>query len=192
MPILIEPARCPGSLGEQDQPRLDVDDDLALRPWRPDDASQVRAAFESPEIQRWHVRRMDSDAEAREWIARWPVRWAEEIAASWAIVDTATDRAVGQVGMRDISLFDASADLSYWVLPEARGRGVAPRATLALTRWAFHTLRLHRLGLRHSTRNEASCRVAGKAGFAFEGTMRESVRHADGWHDMHVHARVRD
>ena len=34
-------------------------------------------------------------------------------------------------------------------------------------------------------------RVAAKAGFALEGTLRSAMRHPDGWHDMHLHARVR-
>lgn len=189
--MLVDPAQPPGSLRDRNQPHIDVDDHLALRPWRSEDATWVRSAFESPDIQRWHVRRMDTDAEALDWIVAWPTRWAGETAASWAIVDSATDRPVGQVGLRDISLFEASAELSYWVLPSARGGGVAPRATVGLATWAFHTLGLHRLGLRHSTHNEPSCRVAGKAGFALEGTMRAAARHADGWHDMHVHARLR-
>jgi RimJ/RimL family protein N-acetyltransferase len=33
-------------------------------------------------------------------------------------------------------------------------------------------------------------RVAVKAGFAAEGIERDGERHADGWHDMHVHARL--
>lgn len=190
--MLIDPAHFPGSLCERDQPHIDVDGRLALRPWRPGDAAAVRAAFDSPEIQRWHVRRMDSDAEALDWIERWTTRWAAETAASWAVVDSVADRVAGQVGLRDISLFEGTADLSYWVLPEARGRGVAPQATLALTRWVFDTLGMHRLGLRHSTLNEPSCRVATKLGFELEGTMRSALRHVDGWHDMHVHARLRD
>jgi RimJ/RimL family protein N-acetyltransferase len=191
VPIIVEPAQRPGWLSDRDQPHIDVDERLTLRPWRDEDAPQVRAAFDSPDIQRWHIRRMDTDAEAREWIAAWSTRWAAETAASWAIVDISTDRPVGQVGLRDISLFDATAALSYWVLPSARGMGVAPRATVGLARWAFDTMGLQRLGLNHSTRNEPSCRVAGKAGFDWEGTLRAAVRHADGWHDMHVHARVR-
>jgi RimJ/RimL family protein N-acetyltransferase len=190
--MLVDPAQPPGSLRVRGQPHIDVDDHLALRPWRETDAGVVRSAFDSPEIQRWHVRRMDTDAEALDWIAAWPTRWAAETAASWAIVDSGSDRPVGQVGLRDISLFEASADLSYWVLPAVRGDGVAPRATLALARWVFHTVGLHRLALRHSTRNAASCRVATKAGFALEGTMRSALQHADGWHDMHIHARLRD
>ncbi|RXR22361.1 N-acetyltransferase [Oerskovia turbata] len=42
----------------------------------------------------------------------------------------------------------------------------------------------------HSTRNEASCKVALAAGFAPEGTLRESGKHVDGWYDMHLHARL--
>ena len=44
----------------------------------------------------------------------------------------------------------------------------------------------------HSTRNEASCRVAAGAQFLAEGTKRSACLHLDGWHDMHLHARVND
>jgi RimJ/RimL family protein N-acetyltransferase len=40
--------------------------------------------------------------------------------------------------------------------------------------------------------NEISCRVAVRVGFPLEGTMRSALLHDDGWHDMHVHARVAD
>lgn len=95
---------------------------------------------------------------------------------------------IGQVGLREVSLFEASAVLSYWVLPAARGAGVAVRAARTLTRWAFDVVGLQRLGLHHSTANHASCRVADKLGFGLEGTLRGAVRHADGRHDVHVHA----
>jgi len=59
-----------------------------------------------------------------------------------------------------------------------------------MTAWCFETLRLHRVELCHATANVASCRVARYAGFAVEATKRGEGRHADGWHDMHVHARL--
>ena len=40
--------------------------------------------------------------------------------------------------------------------------------------------------------NPASCRVAVKAGFREEGVRRGAALHADGWHDMHVHALLAD
>lgn len=69
---------------------------------------------------------------------------------------------------------------------------MAPRAVSALTHWAFDEIGFERLELAHSVLNEASCRVAAKTGFALEGTRRHSHLHADGWHDMHLHARLRD
>lgn len=150
----------------------------------------LRAAFGCPDIQRWHVHRMDSDDVARDWIACWPKRWADETDASWAIVG-GDDHAVGQVGLRTIMLSEVSAQLSYWVLPTARGKGVAVRAVYTLTSWAFDTLRIYRLLLVHSIANAASCRVAHKAAFGIEGTLRGCLRHADGWHDVHMHGRLR-
>lgn len=158
MPYLVNPSLPAGTLRALEQPGLGVDDRLALRPWHESDATAVKAAFGCPDIQRWHVRRMDTD---------------------------------GQVGLRTISLFDGSAQLSYWVAPEARGSGVATRAALALTRWTFDVVGLHRVFLQHSTANLASCRVAAKLGFGVEGTLRSAVLHADGWHDMHGHALLR-
>jgi [ribosomal protein S5]-alanine N-acetyltransferase len=191
VPLLVAPALPAGSLCAREQPTLAVDDRLVLRPWRADDVVTVRVAFGCPDIQRWHVRRMDSDDEARAWIADWARRWAAETDASWAIAGRRDEQPVGQVGLRAVELSEAGAQLSYWVLPGARGQGVAVRAVQALTRWAFETLGLNRLCLEHSTANLASCRVASRAAFRVEGTLRNSILHADGWHDMHLHARLR-
>ena len=189
VPLLASPARPAGSLRSLRQPCLDVDDRLALRPWRESDAETVKTAFDCPDIQRWHVRRMDSHDEALAWIAGWETRWDNETDASWAITDG--HQPIGQVGLRTVSLAEGSAQLSYWVLPNARGTGVAVRAALALTQWTFDVVRLHRVFLLHSTANLASCRVAAKLGFGVEGTMRGALLHADGWHDAHTHARLR-
>jgi RimJ/RimL family protein N-acetyltransferase len=76
------------------------------------------------------------------------------------------------------------------VLPAARGAGSATGALSALSGWALDEIGFHRLHLDHSTRNHASCRVAMKAGYLPEGTMVSAGLHDDGWHDMHVHARI--
>ena len=145
------------------------------------------AAYADPDIQRWHTRSMTPD-EAAAWIAHWPVRWTEETGAGWAL--TVDDEAVGQISLRGLVHADGVTDVSYWVLPEARGRGVATSALSTLSTWAFAVLDVHRIVVDHSTANPASCTVATRAGFRLEGNKRQDALHLDGWHDMHLHARL--
>ncbi|MEI5099625.1 GNAT family N-acetyltransferase [Streptomyces sp. PmtG] len=191
MPFKISNVLEPGALAGREQPTLSAPGGLVLRPWTRGDAPDVYEAFQDPVLQRWHARVADSEDEARAWIASWHEEWREETSAQWAAADARTGRVLGRVALRMIVLGDGQAEMAYWTMPRARGRGVAPRAVAALTAWAFGELGLHRIELRHSTRNEASCRVALKAGYAAEGTQRSAVLHEDGWHDMHLHARIK-
>lgn len=196
MPTLVAPHIPPGRLSSSPQPSIPADGGLLLRPWRPADAPAVLAAFSDPAIQRWHMRRADSEEEAASWIEQWAAAWYNETDIHWAIVrpgGDGPDEVLGRVALRGLIPAVGYAECAYWVLPAARGAGVAPRAVGAVRRWAFDDRTgFERLELVHSSANEASCRVADKAGFPFEGVRRRGNLHADGWHDMHVHARVRE
>jgi RimJ/RimL family protein N-acetyltransferase len=186
MPRLIAPVVPAGSLSRAPQPELQAGD-LLLRSWSAADADALLAAYTDPEIQRWHARTVESRQEAEDLITQYNQGWQKEAAASWAITDPAV---LGRVAFRIIDLDGGTAEIAYWVTAAARGRGVAVRAVIALSRWALDDLGLHRLDLQHAVANTASCRVADKAGYAYEATLRSSVLHADGWHDMHLHARI--
>jgi ribosomal-protein-alanine N-acetyltransferase len=185
VPRLVQPFLGAGRLARLDQAVL-AGDDLVLRPWLAGDAPVVAAAYADPGIQRWHARSMTVD-EAEAWVAQWPGRWQAETGAGWAVTDEVV---LGQISLRAIDLAEGLAEISYWVLPAARGRNVAARALTVLSRWAFEVLGLHRIEVQHSTLNVASCRVAERAGYPAEGTKRSDALHADGWHDMHLHARI--
>ncbi|MEV0256096.1 GNAT family N-acetyltransferase [Streptomyces sp. NPDC050732] len=193
MPFKISDIVAAGTLARRPQPTLAVaGGGLVVRPWAVEDAPAVYEAFQDPEIQRWHARVADSESEVRGWMEGWRKAWADERDAYWAVADAGTDEVLGRVALRCIVLGDGQAEVAYWTMPSARGLGIAPRAVTALSDWAFDEVGLHRLELTHSTANEASCRVALKTGFAVEGTKRSALLHEDGWHDMHLHARIRD
>jgi RimJ/RimL family protein N-acetyltransferase len=175
---------------ENGQPVLHASPDLIFRAWSDADVAAVMGAFADPDIRHWHMRELTTEEEARSWIAGWGERWSAETDGSWAIT-AARDDLVGQVALRDISLEFGYGQITYWVVPGSRRGGVATRAATEVSRWAFDELGLHRLEIRHSVANPRSCRVAEKVGFALESTMRSALLHEDGWHDMHVHARVR-
>ncbi|MFB7086281.1 GNAT family N-acetyltransferase [Streptomyces sp. NPDC056296] len=191
MPHLTRPVLPAGSLSRTPQPTFPTGDGLVLRPWRTEDAPAVHAAFQDPVMHQWHIRAADSEEEVRGWITEWQQGWADERNVQWAVADEGDDRLLGRVALREVMLGDGVAEVAYWTTAAARGRGVAARATNALARWALDEIGFQRLGLSHSVANEASCRVALKARFAPEGTKRSALLHSDGWHDMHLHARVR-
>ena len=188
MPILIAPVVAAGTLAQERQPEIAVDDELRLRPWQASDAPTVLRAFADPDIQFWHFGRYETEPEARAWIAECARHWHAEVCASWAVTRLADDEVVGRVAIYT-ALVDGYGEASYWVLPDARGHNIAARAAIAATRWA-HDLGLHRVELQHSTANPASARVARKAGFTFEGVRRGANLHADGWHDMQLYSHL--
>ena len=190
MPILVSTTVPAGSLAAQPQPTLTAGGGVLLRPWSLDDAPAVMDAYQDEAIQRWHVMRADSLPETREWIAGWQGGWAAETNAIWAVADADSGTLLGRAGLKHLKFSDGTADVAYWTVPAARGRGVAPRAVNAMACWAFEA-GFHRLDLEHAVANTASCRVAEKTGFAAEGVRRSAWLLADGRCDVHAHARLR-
>ncbi|MGC4748613.1 GNAT family N-acetyltransferase [Micromonospora sp. DT201] len=164
--------------------------DLLLRPWRDEDAPAVRDALLDPAIAQWNPQGGGpiDDEVALLWVRR-RADWSAGSHASMAVTSAADGKLLGSVSLHRIH--DSDASIGYWTLPAARGRGVAVRAVVRLTDWAFTDLRLHRVELCHAVANPASCVVADRAGYPAEGTLRESYQYGDGRrYDEHLHARL--
>jgi RimJ/RimL family protein N-acetyltransferase len=165
--------------------------ELLLRPFRDDDLAAVRAALQDPETRRWNPSGSGSVDDVRAFLAR-RRDWSDGDHASWAVVD-AVDRLLGSVSLHSIDRVQGGAEIGYWTVPAARGRNVATRAVDAACRWAFGVLPVDRVQLFHAVENEASGRVAAKAGFTLEGRLRRSFRYGDGRkHDELLWGRLSD
>jgi [ribosomal protein S5]-alanine N-acetyltransferase len=189
MPSLVPHAIPAGSLARSGQPELGADGGLVLRPWTTADAPALAGLYADPAVQHWHGYAISTQDEALKLIESWHQRWLTESAACWALAVGPDRLLAGQAGLLAMNLRGGSAECFYSTAPAFRGRGVAPSALGAVASWAF-SAGFHRLWLRHSVANPASCRVALKAGFGAEGTERGAELHTDGWHDMHLHARI--
>ena len=167
---------------------------FALRQWRSADAPQLVAAFQDPAIRKWNLRELESVTEAEALIDAWKTGWHRKVEVSWAIVCMeAPSIVLGHVGFRSLFLQDRIAEVSYWVMEDRRRRGLATLAAGALARWGITQLALERIELVHSVYNPASCCVADRAGYHFEGVKRRLQQHSDGRrHDMCLHARIPD
>jgi ribosomal-protein-alanine N-acetyltransferase len=186
MPPLFQPVVAPGALADRDQPTLSGND-VVLRPFKRSDAPLLVSAYSEPGIQHWHGASL-TDREANDWIEARPDLWRREARADWAV--TVNAAVVGRIGLKAIDLEEGMAEVAYWIVAEHRRNGYATSAVTVLSDWAFSDLGLHRLELTHSTRNQPSCGVAERAGYQLEGTKRDGGMHPDGWHDLHLHARI--
>jgi len=106
------------------------------------------------------------------------------------------DRSLGLI-VGSISVFHAdwetrSAEIGYGVRADQRGKGYAPEALAAVAKWALTDGGLQRAWLSTIAENTASQRVAEKAGFRLEGTLRRAGLEDDGLHDLMIYALLDD
>ena len=153
-----------------------TDGDIRLRAWEASDAPAVTAACRDPEIPRWTVVPQDyTERHARQFIEGTAIDLASGRELALAIVD-GEDRLLGALGMSNFDWDDRSAEIGYWMAAEARGRGIGARATRMLAVWALTSLGMERVALLAHPENVASQRLAERAGFTREGTLRRYRR----------------
>jgi ribosomal-protein-alanine N-acetyltransferase len=85
-----------------------------------------------------------------------------------------------------------SGHIGYWIGERHAGRGLMTDAVNTLTRFAFDTLRLHRIEAACSPGNARSIRVLEKAVFRREGLLRSYLRIIGFWQDLYLYARIVD
>jgi RimJ/RimL family protein N-acetyltransferase len=127
------------------------------------------------------------------WLAdgvHWPQR--EGTGVHLMMLDRAAGRIVGSIGLFHADWQVRSAEIGYGVRGAERGKGYASEALGALARWALTEGGIQRAWLTANTDNVASIRVAQKAGFRREGTLRRAGLDDDGLHDLAVFSLLDD
>lgn len=80
---------------------------------------------------------------------------------------------VGMVSLFHEDRTAGTANVAYWVVPDAQGNGYATDAAGLLAEHAFADRRLHKLRAEVIESNEASASVLEKVGFQREGVLRD-------------------
>jgi RimJ/RimL family protein N-acetyltransferase len=158
---------------------------LTLRPFTTADTGWVYDVSQDPALQRFvqvpSPYRMEHAAFFVHHVAI--ASWDSGQRAEFLAEDTATGLRLGRVGL-DLRQ-PGTAQIGYWTDPRARHRGVATSAVRAACYWAFTSLGAELIEWRCEVGNTASRRVAEKAGFLIEATLRKRLIHrgtrVDAW-----------
>jgi ribosomal-protein-serine acetyltransferase len=152
---------------------------ITLRPYRASDIDVVyKAVRESiSELSVWMswCRPDYSIDETKTWIESQPGKWEKGEEYNFAISYNTGRLYLGGCGLNVIDRGCGIANLGYWTRTSRTNRGIATAATLLLARFAFNELKLNRVELTIAVDNQASLRVAVKAGTTREGILRNRV-----------------
>jgi RimJ/RimL family protein N-acetyltransferase len=168
-----------------DVPRI-VGEQVVLREYRTSDVPRIVEACTDERTSYWlsHMPSPYTEQHAREWLEDISELRATGAGTAWAVADRDDDRMLGVVTAFDVTP-EGSAEIGYWLHPEARGRGLAAEATRLLVRHCFVDAADGGLGLRRlqaavAEGNRASARVLVDTGFVETGRRRRVKRLRDG------------
>jgi RimJ/RimL family protein N-acetyltransferase len=167
---------------------------VILRPYRRgDEIALYQAARESVrEINPWlpWCHSAYTLKESAEWIEGCEKRWVDDESYDFAVWSRATGLYCGGCSINQIRAENRFANLGYWVRTSETGRGVATEAVRLVAAFGLTELDLRRLEIVIAAGNEASARVAEKAGAVLEGTCRNRLYFHGESHDALVYSLV--
>jgi RimJ/RimL family protein N-acetyltransferase len=153
------------------------DDRLLLRLPDQRDVDGVSEACQDPAIQHWIPVPVPYErTHAEEWASGATAGWADDGELRWAVTDANDGAFLGAMSLHAHG--DAAVrEVGFWTAPWARGSGVTTCAVGIVCHWAFESLHLARIEWLAAVGNEASRKVAERAGFTQEGTLRARIAH---------------
>ncbi len=168
-----------------------TDGRITLRTPIEDDAPTVAAGVQASleTLQPWMPWATEGydEAAALEWI-----KGGIEPTAIPLVIVAPDGGIVGSTGLNGLDSLNARANLGYWVRADATGFGYATAATKLVAQYGLVQLELQRIEVIMSVENEASRRVAIKAGAIYEGVQRRRLRLQGRQHDVHGYVFLAD
>ncbi len=177
-------------------PQVLYGEDITLRPARFRDRrkwSQVRA--ENKEwLSPWEATlpKVPAGSPASEFVTKRPsffemvytLNREARAGRSYSFLIWKGENLIGQITLGGV-IYGAlrAGHIGYWIDKNYANRGYTTQAVTLLSGFGFSQLGLHRIEINVRPENTASCKVAEKAGFTFEGH-RKGFLHIDGaWRD---------
>jgi RimJ/RimL family protein N-acetyltransferase len=146
---------------------------VRLRPITPEDREPVRAIAMDPEIWRYFVSLVETDADYEAYFDASLADHAEGRRVVFVITDKASGRVAGSMSYGNLAEADARIEIGWsWLGKDFRGRGVNRWSKYLLLEHAFERLGAERVEFKTDELNEQARRGLRNIGAVEEGTLR--------------------
>lgn len=157
---------------------------LIIRPAMPGDGTDIHAA----KVETWDDLSVwmpwakaigtaeETESSCREAWGRFLLREDFRMVA----IDRATHEFAAMTGLHRFDAAVRRMEIGYWTRKACQGRGIATEMTIALAHYAFRALSARAVAICHASGNDASRRVIERAGFHYEGCLRNATALPDG------------
>lgn len=99
---------------------------------------------------------------------------------------------VGRIGLHHINTANKTGAIGYWLAEAYQGQGIITQACIALIRFGFIELGLHRIELKAATTNTRSNAIPRQLHFTKEGILRQAEKVNGVYLDLVLYALLRD
>jgi [ribosomal protein S5]-alanine N-acetyltransferase len=163
---------------------------LLIREFQPSDREALLAIVRDPDQIRHMLLFLDTEAQLDAFLSMVLASVHVEPRYQWhfAVEDIASRRYLGSCCLMVEPDSPSSAELGYWFLREAWGKGYATESSSAMLDLGLRCLRYHRVWGKCHVDNVASARVMEKLGMTYEGTLREHVWLRDHYRSSRIYS----
>ena len=164
---------------------------LRLRAPNMDDAEAFRALLSIPEVTRYSnwpdAPKQPFGERAMRWMSK---PHAGSNGCAWIIEDGTSRAFIGAIRYNRFERKWKVGEVGYELHPEFWGRGLMTEALRAVVSCGHQAFGLNRIEAWTLPGNGASDRVLEKAGFRYEGTLRQKAHFKDEFHDFRMFGRI--
>ena len=112
---------------------------------------------------------------------------------TFAFAITLDDKVIGSIGVfRQQNIHRKTAELGYYIAEECWGKGIMTDAVKQICEYVFKNSDILRIYAEPFAYNTGSCRVLEKAGFQYEGTLRNNAVKNGKVIDMKMYSLLRE
>ncbi len=164
-----------------------------IRKWELTDAADLAAALSNKKIQnnlRDGLPYPYTEQDGREYIS---AMLSADKNETFAFAITIDNKVVGSIGIfRQGNIHRQTAELGYYIAEGYWGKGIMTEAVKQICEYVFSKSDIIRIYAEPFAYNIASCRVLEKAGFQYEGTLRNNAVKNGKIIDMKMYSKIKE